>query len=178
MPFYYCGWWCSNVAWSFISKFVTICVILRLGESSCRNPSLGFATKAKGSQGCEPKRVWEWKLTLPSELSFWKLESRGSPEPLESDCKGKTPCIEEFFTSLESYWSVDVYNGLTWPVWTSATQVMAKRKVGSQIGNLIPDHKKSRIDPTFVRANGVRYTVEKLSMRATTLIHTSSWSEV
>jgi hypothetical protein len=47
---------------------------------------------------------------------------------------------------------------------------MAKRKGGSQIGNLTPDHQKSRIDPTPMRAGGVRHTIGKLSMRATTML--------
>jgi hypothetical protein len=47
---------------------------------------------------------------------------------------------------------------------------MAKRKVGSQIGNLTLDHKMSGIDPISVRAGGVQHTIEKLSTRATTLL--------
>jgi hypothetical protein len=47
---------------------------------------------------------------------------------------------------------------------------MAKRKVRRQIDNLTPDHKKSRIDPIYVRENGVQYTVGKLLTRATTLL--------
>jgi hypothetical protein len=42
--------------------------------------------------------------------------------------------------SLERSWSVDVQNGLAWAVWTSAAQVMGKRRAGSQIGSLTPDH--------------------------------------
>jgi hypothetical protein len=41
-----------------------------------------------------------------------------------------------FFISLESSQSVDVQNGLAWAIWTSAAQVMAERKAGSQTGNL------------------------------------------
>jgi hypothetical protein len=67
---------------------------------------------------------------------------------------------------LESYQNVDVENGLAWAIWTYAAQVMAKKKVGSQIGNLAPNHKKSRIDLTPMRAGGVRHTVGKLSTRA------------
>jgi hypothetical protein len=49
---------------------------------------------------------------------------------------------------------------------------MAKRKVESQTGSLIPDHKKSGIDLIPLHAVG------KLSMRATTSVHTSSQSKV
>jgi len=58
--------------------------------------------------------------------------------------------------------------------WISKTQVMAKRKVGSQIGNLTPDHKKSRINPIYLSAKCVRHTIGKLSTRATTLLQTAS----
>jgi len=51
---------------------------------------------------------------------------------------------------------------------TSVAQVMAKRKVESQIGSLTPDHQKSGIDPALMRAGGVRHTIRKLSTRATT----------
>jgi hypothetical protein len=34
-----------------------------------------------------------------------------------------------FFISLESYWNIDVENGLPLFIWTSETQVMAKRRV-------------------------------------------------
>jgi hypothetical protein len=47
---------------------------------------------------------------------------------------------------------------------------MAKRKVGNQIGNLTFDHKKSGIDLILLLAGGVQHAIEKLSMRATTLV--------
>ncbi len=69
------------------------------------------------------------RLTLPK----WGL---GSPPRLpkfqSSIARVKTPRLEEFFMSLESYWSVDVENGLAWAIWTFAAQVMAKRRVGNQ----------------------------------------------
>jgi hypothetical protein len=55
---------------------------------------------------------------------------------------------------------------------------MAKRKARNQTSSLIPDHKKSGIDPTSMCADGVRYTVGKISTRTTTLIQTSSQLEV
>ncbi len=35
--------------------------------------------------------VREWTFTLPSELSFWELESWWTPKFLESDCRGQNP---------------------------------------------------------------------------------------
>jgi hypothetical protein len=77
------------------------------------------------------------KLTLP-KLGLGNPP--GFPKFQSSIAGVKRPCIRVFFTSLESYQSVDVENGLAWAIWTLATQVMAKRKAGSQIDNLIPDH--------------------------------------
>jgi hypothetical protein len=107
------------------------------------------------------------RLTLPK----WGLgSSPGLPKVQSSITRVKTPRIGTSFISLERYWSVDVQTGLAWPIWTSATQVMAKRKAGTQIGSLTPDHGKSRIDSIPLRAGGVQHVVGKLSTRATTLV--------
>jgi hypothetical protein len=68
------------------------------------------------------------------------LESSETLENSELDFRGQTPRIEMFFISLKRFWSVDVQNGLAWAIWTSTTQVMVKRRAGSQIGSLTPDH--------------------------------------
>jgi hypothetical protein len=34
---------------------------------------------------------------------------------------------------LENYWSLNVENGLAWTIWTSATQVMAKKRSGIKL---------------------------------------------
>jgi hypothetical protein len=47
---------------------------------------------------------------------------------------------------------------------------MAKRKAGSQIANLILDHKKSGIDPIYFIIGGVPHIVGKLLTRATTFL--------
>jgi hypothetical protein len=72
----------------------------------------------------------KWGLGNP--LEFPKLQT--------SIAGVKTPHIEAFFISLESYQIVDVENGLAWAIWTSAAQVMPKRKAGSQTSSLTPDH--------------------------------------
>jgi hypothetical protein len=55
---------------------------------------------------------------------------------------------------------------------------MGKRKAGSQIANLTPDHLKSRINPIYLAADNVPHTVGNLSMRATTLLQIALQSEV
>jgi len=55
---------------------------------------------------------------------------------------------------------------------------MAKRKAGSQIASLTPDHKKSGIDPIYLATGGVPHIVGKLATRATTLLYTASRFEV
>jgi hypothetical protein len=55
---------------------------------------------------------------------------------------------------------------------------MAKKRVRSQIANLIFDHKKSGIDPIYLAIDSVRHIAEKLLTKATTLLYTVSRSEV
>jgi hypothetical protein len=77
------------------------------------------------------------QFTLPK----WGLESPLGLSKLQSLIAGvKTPHIEMFFISLKNYQIVDVENGLAWAIWISEAQVMAKRRVRSQIGSLTPDH--------------------------------------
>jgi hypothetical protein len=107
------------------------------------------------------------KLTLP-KVGTWSPP--GLPQFQSLTAEGKTPRLEVFFISLERPWSVDVKNGLAWTIRTSIVQVVVERKAKNQIGNLTPNHKKSRIDPTPVYANGMRHTVGKLLSRATRLL--------
>ncbi len=60
----------------------------------CRKPSLGLVTKTRAwakREAWECERVWEWTLTLQSELSFWKLESWWIPKSLERYYRGQNP---------------------------------------------------------------------------------------
>ncbi len=82
-------------------------------------------------------QMWEWdshsqKVGIGSPLGLLQLQS--------STVEGKTPRLEVFFILLKRSWSVNVQNGLTWAIWTSAAQVMGKRRARSQTGNLTPDH--------------------------------------
>jgi len=63
-------------------------------------------------------------------------------------------------------------------IWTFETQVMAKRRARNQTANLIPDQKKSGIDPIYLTINNVPHTIGKLSTRATTLFQIALQSKV
>jgi hypothetical protein len=54
---------------------------------------------------------------------------------------------------------------------------MAKRRAESQIASLTPDQKKSRIDPIYSAAEGIRHILGKLLTIATTLLWTAFRSE-
>jgi hypothetical protein len=88
------------------------------------------------------KNSYSWKTHFVLQPYFWKSgRMTFTLSKLQSSITGvKTPRIEVFFISLESYRSVDAENGLAWAIWTFAAQVMTKRKVESQIGSLTPDH--------------------------------------
>jgi hypothetical protein len=111
-------------------------------------PKQGFAkvwTKTRPdshiSCSCKCKRMWGNEPShsqMNSHFGSWI--PNGFPNFQRVIARVKIYWIEKFLISLESSWSVNVWNGLAWPIWTPKTQVMAKRKVGSQINNLTPDH--------------------------------------
>jgi hypothetical protein len=51
-----------------------------------------------------------------------------------------------------------ILNGLTWPIWTLKTQVMANRRAGNQI-----DFWPLKVEnfPNFLHVGGVRHTIQK-----------------
>jgi hypothetical protein len=126
-----------------------------LAYTTCRNPNPGLATKAGACKNASQERKlrshiscsWECKRVWGNEPSHSQGNSHfGSWSPggllnLQRAIKRvKTHWIEAFLISLKSSWNLDVWNGLAWPIWTSETQVMVKRRAESQIGSLTPDH--------------------------------------
>jgi len=82
------------------------------------------------------------KFTLPKSGN---LESSETPKNLELDFRGQsTSHWGFFFILLESSWNVDVQNGLAWAIWTSAAQVMGKRRGKSQTGTKSQESTRSR----------------------------------
>ncbi len=118
----------------------------------CCNHSLGLVTKVRAckvasqewSSGVAfhaPGRVWELNLHIPKWTPNFGSWSPNGPLNFQGTiAEVKTHWIDKFFISLESSWTVDVWNGLAWPIWTSETQVMAKRRAGGQVGNVTLDH--------------------------------------
>jgi hypothetical protein len=89
----------------------------------------------------ECKRVWGNEPShsrVNSHFGSWSLNIFLNFQRMIAGVKSHW--IETFLISLESYWNVNVWNGIAWPIWTSKTQVMAKRRVGSQVDNLTPNH--------------------------------------
>ncbi len=70
------------------------------------------------------------KLTLP-KVGTWSPP--GLPKTQSLIAGVKTPRIWVFLMSLERSWSVDVQNGLACVIWTSATQVMGKRRAENRL---------------------------------------------
>jgi len=118
----------SNKNVNFGSSF---CALLRYTWCreylSCRNPTLA---KCGGeAQHLEKLEIWS-PLGLPNVQS--------------STERPQTPCIEVFLVSLERSWNVDIENGLALAIWTSAAQVMGKRRARSQTATKSQESTSSR----------------------------------
>jgi hypothetical protein len=96
---------------------------LAIVVQQCRNPTLGLSVRMQ--------------ITLPK---VGKWSPPGLPKTPKTIWGVKSPHIGAFFISMERSWSVYAQNGLAWAIWTSAAQIMGKRRVGSQIASLTPDH--------------------------------------
>jgi hypothetical protein len=121
--------------WPCLQKIKNV-AILTLG--SWRRQRLTRARVKREARECG--RMWKWTLRLPSELPFWELEFWWTPEPLESDCKGQNPLDYEVPYIIGKLLECKCLKWADMTHSTSETQVMAKRKAGSQIGSLILDH--------------------------------------
>ncbi len=122
VPFYPFSFFPQQI-YSNLSIFFPLILTFYFTMVLCRNPTL--------------RQVWRW------DSHSQKVGTRsppGLPKLQSSIVEVKTPRLEVFFIPSESSWSVDVENGLTWPIRTSAAQVMVERRAGSQTGSLTPDH--------------------------------------
>jgi hypothetical protein len=51
--------------------------------------TLGLWPRQRLARAQAKRRMWEWKLTLSSELPIWELESPWTPKLSKSDCKSQ-----------------------------------------------------------------------------------------
>jgi hypothetical protein len=72
----------------------------------------------------------------PPKVGKWSPP--GLPKTQKTIWGVKSPCLVALFISMKSSWSVDAQNGLALTIWTSAAQVMGKRRAESQIVSLTP----------------------------------------
>jgi hypothetical protein len=84
-----------EIAWPF--HYLHPVATLALGV----RPRQGLARAQAKREARECGGVWEWTLTLPSELPFWELESRWTPESSENDCRGQNPLHWRVFYTIE-----------------------------------------------------------------------------
>jgi hypothetical protein len=120
---------------------------------------LGVTSHAPGSA----KSVREWTFTLPSEFPCWELESQMESESSEHDYRGQN----------SSPWNV---------LYSIGKLLKCKCLKWARIAHLdiwnTSYGQNSGIDPISLCASDVQHTVRKLLTRATTLLQTSSRSEV
>jgi hypothetical protein len=102
------------------------------------------------------------------------MESWGTPKTFKIDLTGQNSMSCGVFYIIENFLELR----LALLIWAFETQVMAKRRVESQIASLTPDQKKSGIDPIYLVVDNVPHTVGKLSTRPKTLLQTSPRSKV
>jgi hypothetical protein len=77
-----------NGPWGFQKKmFNCKCHLFQKWRCDICMPSVTTLALGTGQEEC--KRVWGWRLTLPSELPFWESKSQWTPKPSGSDCKGQ-----------------------------------------------------------------------------------------
>jgi hypothetical protein len=119
------------------------------------------------------ERVWGWRLTPPSELPCWELESQWIPEPSENDCKSQNTLHWGFLYIIGKLWKCRCLKSARITHLDICNTSYDKKK-----GRETLNHEKSRIDPTFVRVGGVQHIVGNFLMKATTLLQTLSQSKV
>ncbi len=69
-----------------------------------------------------------------------KLESSGTLENSELELKGQNTSHWGVLGVIGKVLKCRCLTGLALAIWTSAAQVMGKRRAGSQTGSLTPDH--------------------------------------
>jgi hypothetical protein len=132
-------------------------------------------TKLENHISCfqECKRVWGNEPSHSQVNShFENWNPNGFPNFQRAIAGVKTHWIENLFISLESSWNVDVWNGLTWPIWTPKHKLWTKERLGVKLEF---DSRPLKVGnrPDFLACKQRATYRWKFLMRATTLLQTS-----
>jgi len=105
--------------------------------------TLGSRPRQKACKVVGQKEAQEWKKMSGNEPSHSQgnfhcgnLEFRWTHESSKRNDRGQNPMDWKVFYIIENLLKRRCLKWVAWPIWTFKTQVMAKRKVMSQIGNL------------------------------------------
>jgi hypothetical protein len=124
------------------------------------------------------KSVREWTLTLPSELSFWELKSQWIPKFLEGNFRGQNSLDWRFLYIIEKLLECKC---LKWAHMThlDTWNISYGQKKGQE-SNWQFDSRPLKVGnrPNFLALGDMRYIVEKILKKITTLFQTSFRSEV
>ncbi len=168
---------------SHLGPWATIESIV-MAVTECCNPSIGLVTKAKGLQKCRPRGSLGVTSHIPGSVRKCEGVNPHTPKATPTLGDGVLVDSQNFREQIKGQNSMACgvlyiigklleLRWLKWAcivIWTSETQVMAKRRVGSQTASLTPDQKKLGIDPIYLASDNVPHTVGKLSTKGTTLV--------
>jgi hypothetical protein len=98
------------------------------------------------------------------------MESQWTPKTSENNLKGQNSMACDVLSIIGKLLDRKCLKWACIAHLEFETQVMAKKRAGSQTGSLTPEQKKSGIDPIYLSIDDVRHTVGKLWTRATTLL--------
>lgn len=140
---YYCMKWCGskfynyffcdNQNWIQITNGILYFIIIGLNLLQshyhlCHDPSIMLATKAKAWQSAGRKCNLGVTFTLVGKWGNESTHSQvdsyfGSWNPYgvlnfqRGISRVQTHWIKELLIPLESFWTLDILNGLSWPIW-------------------------------------------------------------
>jgi hypothetical protein len=89
---------------------------------------------------CVATLLWPSVGVKPNTWKKWGVGVLRDSRMFRARQQGAKHLALGFLVSLERSWNVNIWNALAFSIWTSVTQVIGKRRVGSQTGSLTPDH--------------------------------------
>jgi len=140
----------------------------------CHNPKLWLATKARFTRGAgqeECERVLNMKTQTPKWTPILGVEVLMDSQTFREWLQMLKRLVLRSFLyhcKVIEVWMFQM--GLHEPFGHLQHKLWQKERSRVKTGNLIPDHKKLRINSTSVRVSGMWYVIGQLSMRVAPLL--------